>query len=49
MQVTSLSGDVNRDFTQLWDWIRELVPMPDDLPYGEPLEASVPLAEPVSL
>ncbi len=32
-----LSGDVNKDFTQLWDWIRELVPLPDDLPYGEPL------------
>ena len=37
-----LSGDVNKDFTQLWDWIRELVPLPDDLPYGEPLgEAQV--------
>ncbi|HAB16793.1 MAG TPA: alkylhalidase, partial [Verrucomicrobiales bacterium] len=32
-----LSGDVNKDFTQLWDWIREFVPLPDDLPYGEPL------------
>jgi flavin-dependent dehydrogenase len=32
-----LSGDVNRDYTQLWDWIRETVPLPDDLPYGEPL------------
>lgn len=32
-----LSGDVNRDFSQLWDWIRETVPLPDDLPYGEPL------------
>ncbi len=31
-----LSGDVNKDFGQLWDWIRELVPLPDDLPYGEP-------------
>jgi len=31
-----LSGDVNRDFSQLWEWIRELVPLPDDLPYGEP-------------
>jgi len=34
-----LSGDVNKDFTQLWDWIREFVPLPDDLPYGEPLES----------
>lgn len=32
-----LSGDVNKDFTQLWDWIREWVRLPDDLPYGEPL------------
>jgi len=31
-----LSGDVNKDFTQLWAWIREFVPLPDDLPYGEP-------------
>lgn len=34
-----LSGDVNKDFGQLWDWIREFVPLPDDLPYGEPLAA----------
>jgi flavin-dependent dehydrogenase len=32
-----LSGDVNKDFTKLWDQIREFVPLPDDLPYGEPL------------
>ena len=31
-----LSGDVNKDFSQLWEWIREFVPLPDDLPYGEP-------------
>jgi flavin-dependent dehydrogenase len=38
-----LSGDVNKDFSQLWDWIRELVPLPEDLPYGEPLlEAIAP-------
>jgi hypothetical protein len=34
-----LSGDVNKDFTQLWNRIREFVPLPDDLPYGEPLAA----------
>ena len=34
-----LSGDVNRDFSQLWSWIKEFVPLPDDLPYGEPLTA----------
>ena len=32
-----LSGDVNKDFSELWSWIREFVPLPDDLPYGEPL------------
>jgi flavin-dependent dehydrogenase len=34
-QITDcLSGDVNKDFSQLWSWIREVVPLPDDLPYG---------------
>lgn len=32
-----LSGDVNRDYTQLWTWISEFVELPDDLPYGVPL------------
>ncbi len=32
-----LSGDVNKDFSQLWSWFREVVELPDDLPYGEPL------------
>lgn len=41
-----LSGDVNKDFTQLWSWIREFVPLPDDLPYGEPLEGDIPTAGP---
>ncbi len=43
-----LSGDVNKDFTQLWDWIRELVPLPDELPYGEPLipDPSAPARQP---
>ncbi len=35
-----LSGDVNKDFTQLWNQIREFVPLPEDLPYGEPLPAN---------
>ena len=34
-----LSGDVNKDFTPLWNKIREFVPLPEDLPYGEPLSA----------
>jgi flavin-dependent dehydrogenase len=37
-----LSGDVNKDFSQLWARIREFVPLPDDLPYGEPLVAAEP-------
>jgi flavin-dependent dehydrogenase len=32
-----LSGDVNKDFGPLWDRIREFVPLPDELPCGEPL------------
>jgi flavin-dependent dehydrogenase len=32
-----LSGDVNKDFTPLWKKIREFVPLPDDLPVGQPL------------
>ena len=32
-----LSGDVNKDFTSLWNKIREFVPLPDELPVGEPL------------
>ena len=32
-----LSGDVNKDFTPLWNKIREFVPLPDDLPVGQPL------------
>jgi flavin-dependent dehydrogenase len=40
-----LSGDVNKDFTQLWKWISEFVPLPDDLPVGQPLlnPAAVPV------
>ena len=34
-----LSGDLNKDYTQLWNRIREFVPLPDDLPYGVPLAA----------
>ncbi len=31
-----LSGDVNKDYSVLWDQIRELVPLPEDLPLGGP-------------
>jgi flavin-dependent dehydrogenase len=37
-----LSGDVNKDFTPLWNKIREFVPLPDDLPVGQPLTAANP-------
>jgi flavin-dependent dehydrogenase len=33
-----LSGDVNKDFSSLWGKISEFVPLPEDLPYGKPLE-----------
>jgi flavin-dependent dehydrogenase len=32
-----LSGDVNKDFSQLWKWVTEFVPLPDELPVGQPL------------
>jgi flavin-dependent dehydrogenase len=32
-----LSGDVNKDFSQLWSWITEFVPLPESLPIGQPL------------
>jgi flavin-dependent dehydrogenase len=31
-----LSGDVNKDYSQLWSWINEFATLPEDLPYGEP-------------
>ena len=38
-----LSGDVNKDFTPLWNKIREFVPLPENLPVGEPLSRNEPL------
>ncbi len=32
-----LSGDVNKDYTQLWQRIAEFVPLPDELPHGLPM------------
>jgi flavin-dependent dehydrogenase len=32
-----LSGDVNKDFTPLWNAIREFAPLPEELPVGQPL------------
>jgi flavin-dependent dehydrogenase len=33
-----LSGDVNKDFSELWKRISEFVELPDELPVGSPLE-----------
>lgn len=33
-----LSSDVNKNFTILRVWIREFVPSPEDLSYGNPLD-----------
>jgi flavin-dependent dehydrogenase len=35
-----LSGDINKDFSQLWEAIREFAEIPGDLPYGQPLVPS---------
>jgi flavin-dependent dehydrogenase len=35
-----LSGDVNKDFSELWRQIAEFVPVPDPLPVGDPLPAA---------
>ncbi len=34
-----LSGDVNKDYSRLWEAIREFAPVPEELPYGKPLVA----------
>jgi flavin-dependent dehydrogenase len=39
-----LSGDVDRDFTELWRKISEFVSLPDELPLGEPLSQPVTAA-----
>ncbi len=45
-QITDcLSGDVNRDYSKLWGWIRETVPLPDDLPYGAPHDQPIAAKE----
>jgi flavin-dependent dehydrogenase len=31
-----LSGDVNKDFSRLWEKVSEFVPVPEELPYGSP-------------
>ncbi|MEY4385491.1 MAG: hypothetical protein RLY20_774 [Verrucomicrobiota bacterium] len=39
-----LSGDVNKDFTALWNKVREFVPLPEDLPVGLPFDAKMQYA-----
>jgi len=34
-----LSGDVNKDFSRLWKAISQFVPLPENLPYGQPRSA----------
>ena len=34
-----LSGDVDKDFSRLWERIREFAPVPEELPVGQPLGA----------
>jgi flavin-dependent dehydrogenase len=37
-----LSGDVDKDFSQLWERVGEFAPLPDELPYGQPLAKESP-------
>jgi flavin-dependent dehydrogenase len=39
-----LSGDVNKDFSELWRWVAEFVPLPEDLALGQPLVPGAPVA-----
>jgi flavin-dependent dehydrogenase len=34
-----LSGDVDKDFSQLWKWVAEFAPLPQELALGEPLSS----------
>ena len=44
-----LSGDVNKDFSKLWEAVREFAPLPDDLPLGQPLVNAERGLQPASL
>jgi hypothetical protein len=37
-----LSGDVNKDFSRLFNAVTEFAPVPEPLPYGMPLEKGEP-------
>ncbi len=48
-QITDcLSGDLNRDYSQLWKWISDFAPLPDVLPYGKPLQSDLISHAPLS-
>jgi flavin-dependent dehydrogenase len=40
-----LSGDVNKDFSRLWKAVEEFAPVPEPLPYGQPLTMPSPEAQ----
>jgi len=44
-----LSGDVNKDFSRLWNAISEFAPLPDAIPCGAPLDRAEPVAIPQKL
>jgi hypothetical protein len=37
-----LSGDVNKDFSRMFNCIKDFCPVPDSLPLGEPLPVHKP-------
>jgi flavin-dependent dehydrogenase len=43
-----LSGDVNKDFTRLFNAVAEFAPVPDALPYGAPCCGGKPVAESIA-
>ena len=42
-----LSGDVNKDFSRLFNAVAEFAPVPEPLPYGAPLVRSTPELQPI--
>jgi flavin-dependent dehydrogenase len=40
-----LSGDVYKDFSQLWTWVSEFVELPKEVPVGQPLSPQTALAD----
>ena len=42
-----LSGDVDKDYSQLWKWVSEFAPLPPELALGEPLVTDDSTQEPL--